>query len=132
MTRDTQPITPRVDPEAMREAARAVLTRGLGQFVAAAAAKQIDDLASLYPPGDGFRQGFLDHIRRYGPSAAAGPLGPVTLREGRAEALVTISFRWRANFGVERSGAARFLVSARDNGAAGWLFSGVRLMEAFP
>jgi len=132
VVRDTQPVTPAVDPEVRRRAAEAVLQRGLGRFVAALQEVRLDDLGVLYPPGDGFRSSFLNHMERYKPTIRAGGLGNVTVGTARAEAPVTISFQWRANFGVERRGEGRFVVFARDDGSGSWQFGGVRLTESFP
>jgi hypothetical protein len=124
-------ITP--DPETERRAARPILEQGAARFVAAAAGRQMDALGGLYPSGSNpaWRNRFLAHVRDYAPTVSLGAVDPAVLTESGAEAVFTVSFRWRGNFGVERRRDARFAATAQRVGP-GWGFVGVRLLESFP
>ncbi|HEX9756008.1 MAG TPA: hypothetical protein VGA42_09895 [Gemmatimonadales bacterium] len=121
------------DPETERRAAHPVLEQGAARFVAAAAGRQMDALAALYPSGSNpaWRSRFLAHVRDYAPTVSLGAVDRAVLTESGAEAVFTVSFRWRGNFGVERRGDARFAATAQRVGP-GWGFVGVRLLESFP
>jgi hypothetical protein len=51
--------------------------------------------------------------------------------ETSAQANFTLTFRWRAEFGVARRKDARFVATARRTGD-GWAFESARLLENMP
>jgi hypothetical protein len=120
------------DEAALRRAADAELQRGIARFVAAVTARQVGTVATLYPAGgDNRRIKFLDYLRESEPEVSLRMTEAAAVSETSAQANFTLTFRWRAEFGVARRKDARFVATARRTGD-GWAFESARLLENMP
>lgn len=129
------PSPPARDPEAERRAAAEAIQDGVNQLVAAINGRQHDRVATLLPAGGNaqWRTRFLEHLVANETRVESVTIQPATLDAGAAgaSASVTLSLRWRANFGVQRSRDATLVAGARQTGGT-WRFTGARLLASFP
>ncbi len=79
----------------------------------------------------GRRERFFKLVKEFGPRATLDGVEDPTLAQNRGEARFTISLSWRAEFGVARRKAGRFLAIAHRQDA-GWQVDGARLIDPVP
>jgi hypothetical protein len=125
---------PAPDPEAVREEARQALSRGAARFAAAVTSARTGSTGALTGQilaSDGAARGLVDFVRNSKPTASVAGLGPVTVRDGTAQADATVQLEWRGDFGVTRRGQVRVRLLARD-GDGEWRVAGVQPLDGSP
>jgi hypothetical protein len=125
---------PPPDPEAVREEARQALSRGAERFAAAVGQARTGSTAALSGQmlaSDAAARGLIDFVRSSKPTASVAGLGPVTVRDGTAQADATVQLEWRGDFGVTRRGQVRVRLLARD-GEGDWRVAGAQPLDGAP
>lgn len=125
---------PARDPEVVREEARRSLSRGADRFASAigqAGAGSAAALTGQMLASDAAARDLLRFVRASRPSAAVAGLGPVTLRDGSAQADATLQLEWRGDFGVPRRGQVRVRLLAREGDGA-WSVAGAQPLDGSP
>ncbi len=125
---------PPPDPEAVQEEARRALSRGAERFAAAVTSARTASTAALSGQilaSDGAARGLVDFVRNSKPTARVASVGPVTVRDGTAQADATVQLEWRGDFGVTRRGQVRVRLLAR-NGEGEWRMAGAQPLDGTP
>ncbi len=125
---------PAPDPEAVREEARQALARGAERFAAAVTSARTSSTGALTGQilaSDGAARGLVDFVRNSKPTASVAGVGPVTVRDGTAQADATVQLEWRGDFGVTRRGQVRVRLLARE-GEGEWRVAGAQPLDGTP
>ncbi len=125
------PATPAPDPAARSRAAAAVLQRGAVQAVAAINGADVAELRNRNGTSSGWSEAMLRSLQELKPAATLGDVAPPVLTGTDAETKFAVTFRWRANFGVNRSRTIAFAATARLEGDR-WALVAVWPLEKFP
>ncbi len=125
------PATPTPDPAALGRAAAAVLQRGAVQAVAAINRADVAELRDGNGSSSGWSAEMLRSVQELKPTASTGDVAPPVLTGTTAETRFPVTFRWRGNFGVNRSKIVGFAATARLEGDR-WVLVAVRPLEKFP
>lgn len=125
---------PPPDPAVVREEARQALARGAERFAAAVTSARTAStgaLTSQILASDGAARGLIDFVRTSKPTASVAGVGPVTVRDGTAQADATVQLEWRGDFGVTRRGQVRVRLLARE-GEGEWRVAGAQPLDGTP
>ena len=125
---------PPPDPALVREEARQALARGAERFAAAVTSARTAStgaLTSQILASDGAARGLIDFVRTSKPTASVAGVGPVTVRDGTAQADATVQLEWRGDFGVTRRGQVRVRLLARE-GEGEWRVAGAQPLDGTP
>lgn len=125
---------PPPDPAAVREEARQALSRGAERFAAAVGQARSGSTAALSSQvlaSDAAARSLLTFVRDSRPAASVAGLGPVTVRDGTAQADATVQLEWRGDFGVTRRGQVRVRLIARE-GEGEWRLAGAQPLDGSP
>lgn len=125
---------PPADPAAVREEARRALSRGAERFAAAVTSARTGSTGALTTQilaSDGAARGLVAFVRNSKPTARVAGVGPVTVRDGTAQADATVQLEWRGDFGVTRRGQVRVRLLARD-GEGEWRMAGAQPLDGAP
>ena len=128
---ETPPATSAPDPAALGRAAAAVLQRGAVQAVAAINRADVAELRDRNGTSAGWSDAMLRSLQELKPAATIGDVAPPVLTGSDAETKFAVTFRWRGNFGVNRSKAVAFAATARLEGTR-WVLVAVWPLEKFP
>ncbi len=125
---------PARDPAAVEQDARLALSRGAERFAAAVGLVRTGSTGALSAQvlaSDNAARALLQFVQNSKPTASVAGLGPVTVRDGTAQADATVQLEWRGDFGVTRRGQVRVRLLARE-GDGEWRVSGAQPLDGAP